>query len=478
MTQVRTPISTSEEVRSIRDSIASELAGNSSFQCNQWPAEKRDRIPLANASLSIGDSGTTTKSHTASASPGHLQTSPSVLTEGSLDDSQWSRLPLDHQAHLTYHQNYLTSHHYFFKHEANFFIHHTLLEHALSYEPLRFAVVGFAAFHSALQNNDSNIQNFLCYYNRAIKLLRRSLANGNKYTDATLMTILQLATFEVRQSIFSLPHTNKLQEYLGDWINVLGHQKAAYAMLIELYNVSSIMNVEVRRKILAWYSRFDLFAGLMSGYETVLGREWFCANESYYQVQSRKDPSNIDCKIEAAISSYRVLAMDMAWLFSRLPRGKISVEDFTKENNLITERLRTWRQDLDPLIANERYLVQSFEVPLEKDLEDVVDPYLRRGLYKGALWTINFMLMDWIALDIMHKYQTAIMLKQPSPPELGRMALELCRLFEAVEYWAEGPPGSVLRAQASLSIAALFLPRDQRHAMWCRRKMAMIEGKG
>jgi len=202
MTQVRTPISTSEEVRSIRDSIASELAGNSSFQCNQWPAEQCGRIPLANASLSIGDSGTTTKSHTASASPGHLQTSPSVLTEGSLDDSQWSRLPLDHQAHLTYHQNYLTSHHYFFKHEANFFIHHTLLEHALSYEPLRFAVVGFAAFHSALQNNDSNIQNFLCYYNRAIKLLRRSLANGDKYTDATLMTILQLATFEVRQSIF------------------------------------------------------------------------------------------------------------------------------------------------------------------------------------------------------------------------------------------------------------------------------------
>ncbi len=276
----------------------------------------------------------------------------------------------------------------------------------------------------------------------------------------------------------AVPLTDKLQEYLGDWVNVLGHQKAAYAMLIELYDVDSIMDMEVRRKILAWYSRFDLFAGLMSGYETVLGREWFCANESYYQEQSRKNSSNIDCRIEAAIASHRVLAMDMALLFARLPRGEISVERFIKENYIIAEHLRTWRQNLDPLITDERYLVHSFQVPLERDPEDIVDPYLPRGLYKGALWTINFMLMDWIALDVMHKYQTAMMFQQQPPPELGKMALELCRFFEAIEYWSEGPPGSVLKAQAGLGIAALFLPRDQRHVTWCRRKMAMIEGKG
>ena len=119
-----------------------------------------------------------------------------------------------------------------------------------------------------------------------------------------------------------------LQEYLGDWLSVLEHQKAAYAMLLELYDVASIMNIEVRRKILAWYSRFDLFAGLMSGYETVLGKEWFRTNESYYQLQSRENPSSVNYKIEAAIASYRVLAMDMALLFAKLPRGEITVEYF------------------------------------------------------------------------------------------------------------------------------------------------------
>ena len=265
---------------------------------------------------------------------------------------------------------------------------------------------------------------------------------------------------------------------MGDWVNVLEHQKAAYAMLLQLYTVDSIMDVEIRRKILAWYSRFDLYAGLMSGYEMVLGREWFCANESYYQLQSRRNPSSTDCNIEAAIASHRVLAMDMALLFAKLPRGEISIEEFIKENELIAERFRTYRRNLAPLVDDQRYLVYSFQTPRERDPEDIVDPYLPYGLYKGALWTVNFMLIDWLGLDVMHRYQTALMLKQQPPPELENMALELCRLFETIEYWSESPPGSVLKAQAGLGIATLFLPRDQRHVMWCRRKMAMIEAQG
>ncbi len=201
MLQIQTPINSGQEARSTRDAIASNLTGSSSTKHPQTSGEQSSRIPSASMSLSTEDSSPATQPHTASASPGHLQTSPSVSTEDSLDDSQWSHLPLDHQAYLAYHQNQLTSHHYFFKHEANFFVHNTLLEHALSYEPLQFAVVGFAAFHLALQNNDSKIQNFLGYYNTAVKLLRRSLANSDKHTDAMMMTILQLATFEVCGSV-------------------------------------------------------------------------------------------------------------------------------------------------------------------------------------------------------------------------------------------------------------------------------------
>ena len=113
-------------------------------------------------------------------------------------------LPLDYQAHLTYHQTHLTFHHYFFKHKVDFFIQNALYEHTLSYEPLRFAIVDFATFHLVLQNNNSKIQDFLNYDYTAVALLRRSLANGDEYTDAMIMTILQLATVEVRADILSI----------------------------------------------------------------------------------------------------------------------------------------------------------------------------------------------------------------------------------------------------------------------------------
>lgn len=127
---------------------------------------------------------------------------PTSVTPETLQEiTTLSRLPVDHRDYLLYHRNHLTSNHYFFKNEANHFLHDILLKHALSYEPLLFAVIGFAAFQSSLNNNESKVQDFLGYYNRSVILLRKSLASGQKHTDATMLTILQLATFEVGQTL-------------------------------------------------------------------------------------------------------------------------------------------------------------------------------------------------------------------------------------------------------------------------------------
>ena len=201
MEYVQNPPGKRQEPSSTSDITASKTAGLASIQHSPSSSVPSDRFPEGSLPLSGGDSSSITQSRTVCASPRQLPVSASTSTEEVLDDSQWSRLPLDHRAHLKYHQTYLTYHHYFFKHEANYFIHQTLVEHALSYEPLRFALVGFAAFHLALQTNESKIQDFLSYYNTAVHLLRRSLGNGERHTDATIMTILQLATFEVRKNI-------------------------------------------------------------------------------------------------------------------------------------------------------------------------------------------------------------------------------------------------------------------------------------
>lgn len=124
----------------------------------------------------------------------------------------FSHLPSDQRFYLEYLRNNVTYHHYFFRNNTNYFIHNILIEHALSCEPLLHAVIGFAAYHATLERSDGRIQDFLCYYNRSVSLLLKSLVGGLKHTEAMLLTILQLATFEVIPS--TSPHGDFRQSTL------------------------------------------------------------------------------------------------------------------------------------------------------------------------------------------------------------------------------------------------------------------------
>ena len=249
-------------------------------------------------------------------------------------------------------------------------------------------------------------------------------------------------------------------------------------MLVELYNPQTVMNTEASRKILAWYSRFDLWAGVMAGSEVALSREWFCASVEYYKQMSILDPTSLGLKIELILASHRLLGMDMALLCAKLPRGTISVQDFTREIQIIADKISTWRTNLDELVANQAHLIVSYEGAPKPDPEDIVDPYRPGGLYRGPLWTWNYLMLDWYAFKIMHAFQVALMLQRSPPADLGQYALELCRIFEAIEYWQGSPPAAILPAQVSLGIAGLFLQKDERHIMWIRRKLASIENTG
>lgn len=142
-----------------------------------------------------------TEASSAPASAGWFEQpekSSSVSTDVSQEDRAWSHLSQDLQFYLEYHTTRLNYHHYFFKHDANHFLHNILVEQALQYDPLLYAVVGFAAFQLTVTRSDGRIQDFLGYYNKSVSLLRKSLVENEKHTDATMLTILQLATFEVR----------------------------------------------------------------------------------------------------------------------------------------------------------------------------------------------------------------------------------------------------------------------------------------
>ena len=115
-----------------------------------------------------------------------------------LDDSPWSHLHHDQQFFLAYHQQNMTHHHYFFRNNASQFVHSTLIKFALTYDPLLYAIVGFSAFHYTVNQPNGRIPDFLGFYNKSVSLLRKSLQSNHKHTDATILTILQLAAFEVR----------------------------------------------------------------------------------------------------------------------------------------------------------------------------------------------------------------------------------------------------------------------------------------
>jgi hypothetical protein len=165
-----------------------------------WPSVGQ-AVESKETSLSPSTDDSGVLSATQSISPGLDQSKkfPSVSTVTSQKASPWFHLAPNLQYHLEYHQQ-LSYHYYFLGHDSSNFIHDTLVEHAISYEPLLYAIVGFAAFLEILQNCKGKIEAFLGYYDRSVMLLRESLSEGQKHTHATLLTILQLATFEVRRS--------------------------------------------------------------------------------------------------------------------------------------------------------------------------------------------------------------------------------------------------------------------------------------
>ncbi|KAK4909891.1 hypothetical protein LTR49_021376 [Elasticomyces elasticus] len=379
-------------------------------------------------------------------------------------NSRWSKLGKDVKSYLKYHRDSMSHHHYGFKYDAGDFLKTTFLEIALNddSEALLYGIVAFAAYHHALTHQDDIISRFLSYYNRSINLLQQSLTK-KRHSVATLLTILQLATIE---------------EFLGDWTNLLGHQRAAHQILTDLFTPQTIMQDETRRRIISWYIRFDLFAASMAGTETNLDREWFAACAEFYTLQAQERPEDLGAKFEEFFSTSRLLATDSTLLFAAKKKGTLSDEAFGKEVDSINAQIMRFGSILETVYNRpENFVAISSQapVPSEGDITDFRDPQF---LYGGELFTMNFILIDFWAIDLMFKYQL-VTAQYPLPPtSLAAIALKKCKMFEAVEHYDQGPPGALLGCQASLGIASLFLPKDKKHTDWCRRKFALIEQKG
>lgn len=104
----------------------------------------------------------------------------------------------DVQFYLNYFKEHMTHHHYSLKRDSQDFLKGELLNHAMKYEPLKYAVAGYAAYFHTIAQPDGRMSTFLQFYNESVSRLRKSITQRKKQGLATFLTILQLASIEVR----------------------------------------------------------------------------------------------------------------------------------------------------------------------------------------------------------------------------------------------------------------------------------------
>ncbi|GAB7357660.1 hypothetical protein MBLNU459_g0152t2 [Dothideomycetes sp. NU459] len=423
----------------------------------------RDHSPIVKSPAS--DEHSTPYSRPVSRPHIPRQQSRKNLKAKGVTSAKWSHLSKDVRYYLNYHRQNLTFHHYSMKYDVGDFLKTTFLEIALGYEPLLYAITAFSAYHHTLATPNGKIQMFLGYYNKSVSLLRHSLEKSPRHTLATLLTILQLAT---------------LEEFLGDWVNLMGHQKAALMIITELFTPQTIMQSETHRKIISWYIRFDLFAGFLSGYETVLDREWHVACTEFYLRQARDRPKDLGSLFEEKFGKSRLVALDVSLLFARKANGTLSDEDFASGLIQLSADMAQMEHELETAFEDSRTYVKHFpkapKLEPEEDLMNSTDPEF---LWADELFTWNFILIDFWAIHLLFKTQVA----QVNPSmtvamEMGQLAFKVCKMFEALQYCDKESTAMILGAQASLGISAACLPKEEKYTMWCRRKYATVEACG
>lgn len=387
----------------------------------------------------------------------------------------------------------MTAHHYLFKVDPEDFVHKELIDMALQFEPLLYAVVAFIAYHYNMQLPDSeaDFNSFWKWYCKSIIKLRRYLESTEERDDFVLLTVLQLATFE---------------EYMGDWTNLATHHRAAYGILISNYTPESIMANDRTRKIFDWYVRMDVIAGLMAIQDVRLDRSWMAYAVDWHKDQvARNKNERLDDKLIYFSKDMEVIAFDVAHTFAQanelLEKGISSIDNVFAQAKQLHARLDKIRRSIQEL-NDPAY--SRIDAQATHDKDDVFDPKV--PLFRDALWQLNFVWLDWYGILILLKKQTLLAMQKAQqlqsqlhfegqidqdlqqqasriPDELTSYSKVQCQIFNAIISSPTAPAGATLVCYAGLGLSTVFLPRappaeNSKYTIWARKQLANIERQG
>ena len=217
---------------------------------------------------------------------------------------------------------------------------------------------------------------------------------------------------------------------------------------------------------------------MISGNRTILRREWFEVCHDWDVQQIKLKPDDVELKYRERCSRCRLLAADIALTFARKSRNDITEEDFNAKCKAIDDELRSWETNLDPTLRDSSKLITDFPDAPQRDPEDIVDPYQPNTIFDGELFGTNYIALQFLGLDLMFQYQLSAAQGETRLHEMQQLALRMCQIVEAIQYHRTSPQSVLLGIQASLAMATTFLPRDEKHNMWSRRKLAAVEALG
>jgi hypothetical protein len=263
---------------------------------------------------------------------------------------------------------------------------------------------------------------------------------------------------------------------LGDWVNLMGHQKAAFDMLTRLYSPKTITQSDFTLKLALWYTRFDLFVGLQSGGEAVLSRDWYEAVHECFVTKVRDHPEDTGYKYEERFAYSRLVAKDSSDLFSRMGKGLLTPQEFMEQLPMVTMNVEGLIKSIGPEFLDPTFKVDN--IPGQSGPDDIVDAFEPNIIWGDDLWTTNFLMLDFWSINFMHAISTSMAFKQPFAPELTDLAYKAAQIYEAMCAYPEAPEGAIIEAQVSFAIATLFLPKDPKTMQWCRRAFAKVEALG
>jgi hypothetical protein len=263
---------------------------------------------------------------------------------------------------------------------------------------------------------------------------------------------------------------------LGDWVNLMGHQKAAFDMLTRLYTPKTIIQSDFLLKVLLWYTRFDLFVGLQSGGEAVLSRDWYEAVHECYVTKIRDNPEDMGYKYEERFAYSRIVAKDSSDLFSRMGKGLLSPQEFMEQLPVVKNKVEGLAKSIGPEFHDPAYKVDN--IPGQPGPDDIVNAFNPDIIYGGDFWTTNFLQLDVWSINFMYDISASMAFKKPFEPELTSLAYKAAQVFEAMCAYPKAPEGAIIEAQVGFAIATLFLPKDTKTMQWCRRTFAKVESVG